>query len=60
MDGSIACKARKPKRKGVIHVCFTKDNFEHVNRMKIFHKSYFNDYILDYEGEEKELFHDVL
>ena len=63
MNENIAFEARKLKRRGAIHGCFTRDNVvhikpsEHDKAIKVLHKSHFCEHILDYEEEDS--FHDV-
>ena len=63
MNENIALETRKLTRRGVIHDCFTEDSVvhiklnEHNKGIKIPHKSYFCEHILDYEEEEEDLFH---
>ena len=65
VNGNVAFKARKIKSKVFIHACFMKDGVahsklgEHGKCIKILHKSHFNSYILDFEEEEFDFFHDV-
>ena len=65
MNENIACEARKLKRRGAIHGCFTRDGVvhiklgEHNKAIKTLRKCHFCQPILDYEEEEKDLFHDV-
>ena len=65
VNENVAFKARKIKSKVFIHACFMKDGVahsklgEHGKCIKILHKSHFNSYILDFEEEEFDFFHDV-
>ena len=65
MNENIAFEARKLKRRGAIHGYFTRDAVvhiklgEHDKAIKIPHKNHFCKYILDYEEEKEDLFHDV-
>ena len=65
MNENIAFEARKLKRRGAIHGFFARDDVVHIklskhdNATNILHKNHFCNYILDYEEEEEDLFHDV-
>ena len=65
MNENIAFNARKLKGRGVIYGYFKRNGVvhiklsEHDKAIKILHKNHFYKYILDYEEEEEDLFHDV-
>ena len=65
MNENIVFEARKLKRRGAIHGCFTRDGVVHIKLgghdkpIEILHKNYFWKYILDYEEKEADLFHDA-
>ena len=65
MNENIALKARKLKRRGAIHACFTRDGVvhiklaEHYKAIKILQIIHLCEHISDYEEEEEDLFHDV-
>ena len=65
MDENIPFEARKLKRRRAIHGYFTRDGMvyiklgEHDKAIKILDENHFCKYILYYEEEEEDLFHDV-
>ena len=65
MNENITFNAKKLKRRGAIYDYFTMDGVvhmklsEHDKAIKILHKKHFCKYVLDYEKEEENLFHDV-
>ena len=66
MNENIAFDARRLKRRGATYGYFTRHGVvhiklsEHDKALKILHKNHFCKYVLDYEKEEEDLFHDVL
>ena len=65
MNENIIFDARKLKRRGATHGCLARNGVVHIKLsdpdkgIKNLHKSHFCEYILDYEEEEEDLFHDV-
>ena len=69
MNESIAIEGRKPKRKGTISTCYTKNGVVHVKKTKrckarkIYHMyelwGLFPDDVDLEDDEEKKLFHDA-